>query len=74
MVLVAQRAEQLWWWSWAFTLVTVGSAAVAVLHAAFGIASGQSRAAWWALAGVLLLFSVTLLAGLYQTARRYEPR
>jgi hypothetical protein len=74
MVLVAHRAEELWWWSWAFTLVTVGSAAVALLHAAFGIAPGESQAAWWALAGVLVLFSVMLMAGLYQTARHYEPR
>jgi hypothetical protein len=74
MVLVAHRAEELWWWSWAFALVTVGSAAVAVLHAAFGVAPGQSRAAWWLLAGVLVLFSATLLTGLYRTARHYEAR
>ncbi len=74
MVLVAHRAEELWWWSWAFALATVGSAAVAVLHAAFGVTPGQSRAAWWALAAILVAFSLSLLYGLYLTARRYEPR
>jgi hypothetical protein len=74
MVLVAHRAEELWWWSWAFALATVGSAVAAVLHAAFGVSPGGSRGSWWALAGVLVAFSLSLLNGLYQTARRYEPR
>jgi hypothetical protein len=74
MVLVAHRAEELWWWSWAFALATVGSAVAAVLHAAFGVTPGGSEGAWWALAGVLVAFSLLLLYGLYQTARRYEPR
>jgi hypothetical protein len=74
MVLVAHRAEELWWWSWAFALATVGSAAAAVLHAAFGVAPGQSRGPTWAMAAVLAAFSLSLLYGLYATARRYEPR
>lgn len=74
MVLVAHRVEELWWWSWAFALATVGSAIVAVLHAAFGVGPGESRVAWWILAGVLVAFSLSLLYGLYLTARHYEPR
>ena len=74
MVLVAHRAEELWWWSWAFAMATTGSAAVALLHAAFGVGPGESRASWWVLALVLVGFSLSLLYGLYATARRYEPR
>jgi hypothetical protein len=65
MVLVAQNAERIWWWSWAFALVTVGSAAVALLHAAFGLAPGQSSALWWAISGVTVVLSLGLLWGLF---------
>jgi hypothetical protein len=72
MVLVGHRARELWWWSWAFALTTVGMAVVAVLHAAFGLAPGQSGALWWTFAGVSAVFALALLYGLYLTAREYE--
>jgi hypothetical protein len=74
MVLVAQRAEQLWWWAWAFAIVCVGTAGVALLNAAFGLAAGQSSALWWALGVGATALSLDLLFGLYLTARRYEAR
>ncbi len=73
MVLVAHRAEELWWWSWAFALTTVGTAVVAVLHAAFGLAPGQSGVLWWTFAGVAVASSLGLLFGLYLTGRHFEP-
>ena len=72
MVLVGHRARELWWWSWAFALTTVGMAVVAVLHAAFGLAPGQSGALWWTFAAVTAVFALGLLYGLYLTAREYE--
>jgi hypothetical protein len=71
MVLVAHRIEDLWWWSWAFALITVGVAAVTVLNAAFGLASGQPAAFWWLFAAVAILASLGLLAGLYVSSQEH---
>jgi hypothetical protein len=65
MVLVAHRIEDLWWWSWAFALVTVGIAAVAVLNTAFGLAPGQSSLFWWLFSAVTVVSALGLLTGLY---------
>ena len=73
MVLVAQRAEELWWWSWAFALVSVGTAVVALLHAAFGVAEGESSVVWWLLGLGTAALSGLLMLGLYLTARHHEP-
>lgn len=69
MVLVAQRIEQLWWWSWAFALVTAGTAAVVVLNAAFGLVPGQSSVLWWLFALVALAFAFGLLYGLFASSK-----
>jgi len=69
MVLVAHRVEELWWWSWAFALAAEGTAAVALLHAGFGLASHESGVLWWVLAGTAVLFSVGLLYGLLAASR-----
>jgi hypothetical protein len=50
MVLVAQRVEELWWWSWAFVILEFGGAAVTTLHAAFGTPRGAAVWPWWLLA------------------------
>src|SRR6266566_4268887 len=65
MVLVAHRIEDLWWWSWAFALVTVGIAAVAVLNAAFGLPPGQPSLFWWLFSAVTVGSALGLLTGLY---------
>ena len=36
MVLVAQRAADVWWWSWAFVVPAILIAVVAVLYMIFG--------------------------------------
>jgi hypothetical protein len=69
MVLVAHRVEELWWWSWAFAFVTVVTAAVVLLNAAFGLGPGESGALWWIFAAVGVLFSLGLLFGLYEASR-----
>jgi hypothetical protein len=50
MVLVGHRVEDLWWWCWAFVALEAGTAAVATLHAAFGLPRGATAWPWWALA------------------------
>lgn len=69
MVLVAQRLEELWWWAWAFALITALWAAVVVLNAAFGLDAGEGKVAWWAAGGLHLLFAFGLLYGLASSAR-----
>jgi hypothetical protein len=50
MVLVSQRLEDVWWWSWAFVVLEAGTATVFVLHALFGLPEGASAWSWWLLA------------------------
>jgi hypothetical protein len=69
MVLVAHRIEQLWWWSWAFVLVTAATAGLVVLNAAFGLAPGQSGVLWWLFGFVALVFSFGLLYGMFVSSR-----
>ena len=64
MVLVAHRAEELWWWCWAFVIVEVGSAAVASLHLLLGLPGGTAAWPWWAVAGVSWLFAGGFLWGI----------
>ena len=50
MVLVAQRLEDVWWWSWAFVVLEAGTATVFALHVLFGLPDGASAWSWWLLA------------------------
>jgi hypothetical protein len=70
MVLVGHRVEDLWWWSWAFALLSLATTAVALLHAAFGHPHGAAAAVWWVLSLVLAGFTLSLLYGLFVTSRQ----
>ncbi|MGZ8581452.1 MAG: hypothetical protein ACXWW9_09240 [Actinomycetota bacterium] len=63
MVLVAQRIDDLWWWSWAFAVLEVGTATVFVINAMFGVPTGADAWPFWALATVNGLFGAGLLVG-----------
>lgn len=65
MVLVGHRVEELFWWSWAFAIVTTGLAAVSLLNAAFGLAAGDSGALWWTFGVITAVFAFALLYGLF---------
>jgi hypothetical protein len=69
MILVAQRATELWWWSWAFVFPTALIALVAVLNATLSLTKFSSPVMWWLLAGVNVAFTAGLLLGLARTAR-----
>jgi hypothetical protein len=69
MVLVAQRAKDVWWWSWAFVFPTALAAIVAVLNATVSLPEFSSSVMWWLLAGVNAVFAAALLMGLARTAR-----
>ncbi|MGZ8602859.1 MAG: hypothetical protein ACXWXN_10125 [Actinomycetota bacterium] len=64
MVLVAQRIDDLWWWSWAFAVLEVGTATVFVINAMFGVPTGADAWPFWALATVNGLFGAGLLVGM----------
>ena len=64
MVLVAQRIEELWWWSWAFVILEFGGAAVGTIHAAFGVPTGAPGWPWWLLAAGSWILCFALVWGL----------
>jgi hypothetical protein len=69
MVLVAQRAPEVWWWSWAFVLPTVLITVVAVANALVGLPEGSSGVLWWILAAVNAAFTTGLIWGLARTGQ-----
>jgi hypothetical protein len=69
MVLVGHRVEDVWWWAWAFAFVTVGMAVVLLLHAAFGLAPGESGGLWWLAAAITGALALALLYGLFASSR-----
>ncbi len=73
MVLVAQRIDDLWWWSWAFVILEFGGAAVATFHALFGVAEGAAAWPWWLLAAASWSLCFGLLWGLGRTGQERPP-
>lgn len=73
MVLVAHRVEELWWWSWTFVLLTLGSMVVLVLNALVGVPEGAASWPWWALAGVNAGFALVELAALAKIGTERPP-
>jgi hypothetical protein len=69
MVLVAQRAPEVWWWSWAFVLPTALITVVAVANALVGLPESSSGVLWWILAGVNASFAAGLIWGLARTGQ-----
>jgi hypothetical protein len=59
MVLVGHRIEELWWWSWTFVFLEIGTALVFVLNATIGLREDAAVWGWWTLA----LVNVSLAAG-----------
>jgi len=69
MVLVAQRAADVWWWSWAFVVPTILIAVVAVLNATLSLPKFSSSVLWWLLAAVSAALAAGLAWGLVRTSR-----
>jgi hypothetical protein len=69
MVLVAHRADDVWWWSWAFVIPTGAVAAISIVNALFGLPEGSSSIVWWLLAATTAGFTVALLLGLARTGQ-----
>jgi len=78
MVLVAHRAEDLWWWSWGFVLTGGAVAGLLTLNAAFGVPEGGGAAVWWTLALGEWALASSVLLGMQRASRerptdRYAP-
>ena len=68
-VLVAQRSNEVWWWSWAFVIVEGLIAVVAALNALFGLDPGSSAVLWWLIAVVNGALTAGLLLGIGKTGQ-----
>ncbi len=63
-VLVSQKLDDVWWWSWAFAIADVGLGTVCVLHALFGLPEGAAAWPWWTLGAVNAVLGAGLLVGM----------
>jgi len=68
-VLVAQRSNEVWWWSWAFVIVEGLIAVVAALNAMSGLVPGSSSILWWLIAGVNGVLTAGLMYGIGKTGQ-----
>jgi hypothetical protein len=73
MVLVAHRVEELWWWCWAFVVLEVGAAAVATLHAGFGLPDSAEAWPWWAVGILSWAFAGAFLWGIARAGAEASP-
>jgi hypothetical protein len=64
MVLVAQKLDDVWWWSWGFAAMDAVVVTITTLHVLFGLPKGSGALLWWLFAGVNLVLGGTLLAGM----------
>jgi len=64
MVLVAQRIEDLWWWSWAFAVLDVGLATLFALNALVGVPADAPAWPFWSLAALNGVLGAGLLVGM----------
>ena len=60
----ARRADEVWWWAWAFAVLSAGLATLCIGTAAFGITAGSAPWPWWALGLGHLVFGALDLLGL----------
>jgi hypothetical protein len=69
MVLVAQRLEDVWWWSWSFIITTAGLVTVAGLHAIVGRPSGSAIVLWIIFPCVNAILLAAMLLGMAKAAQ-----
>ena len=67
MVVVAQKIEDVWWFSWTFVFLELGTVTLSLSNALGARASESSAWLWWLLSIVGVAFLVLLLTGLAKT-------
>jgi hypothetical protein len=73
MVLVAQRIEDIWWFSWTFVVLEAGTVAVSLANALGARPAGSGALLWWLLTVVGVAFLALLVAGLAKTGTERPP-
>ena len=73
MVLVAQRIEDIWWFSWTFVVLETGTVAVTLANALGARPPGSGVFLWWLLTVLGVAFLGLLLAGLGRTGTERPP-
>jgi hypothetical protein len=73
MVLVGRRIEELWWWSWTFVFLELGTALVFALNAAFGLPEDAAAWGWWTLAVVNVSLAACEVAALAKAGTERSP-
>jgi hypothetical protein len=73
MVLVAQRIEDIWWFSWTFVVLEAGTLAVSLANALGARSSNSGALLWWLLAVIGSAFLALLVAGLAKTGTETPP-
>jgi hypothetical protein len=73
MILIGHRITELWWWCWAFVVLEGGAAAVATLHAAFGLPPGAAGWPWWVLGLGSWAFAFAFLWGIARAGVERPP-
>ena len=64
MVLISRNLGEIWWWSWAFVLLSLGLAVLFALNAGFGLPPFADAWPWWTLSAVNLVIAIALAVGL----------
>jgi hypothetical protein len=73
MVITAQKAEEIWVFTWAFVIAGAGTFVVALANAAWGRPRGSDALLWWLFAALSLAFTAGLLAGLAKAGTERPP-
>ena len=73
MVLVARKLDEIWWWTWSFVLLEVGTLLIAVVHVLVGVSGHAQAWPWWLLAVVSGGFAAGDVAGLARAGTERSP-
>lgn len=73
MVLVGHRIEELWWWTWTFVLLEVGTAGVFLATAIAGVPEGAETWPWWALGAANGVLGALQIAALARSGTERSP-
>ena len=73
MVLVGNRIEEHWWWSWTFALLEIASATVLVTAGVIGRPPDAATWTWWAVGGVHALVAAVEVAALARAGTERSP-
>ena len=73
-VLVGQRVEELYFWSWTFVIFEGARAAILTLHVLLGLPEGAGAFMWWLGASVRWAAAFGLILGIGRAASEAPPR